>query len=120
MVDFYQWYIDSGACSTMVNNAGDPFHPHGEIINALSFEREFIEFFGPLYGFDKNNLWGLVTFSGTDGNNHGIYFGAKYLEKVTGKNLFFMYPMPHTTQICVWLICRISKWFSFLLMSMGV
>lgn len=85
MVDFYQWYIDSGACSTMVNNAGDPFHPHGEIINALSFEREVIEFFGPLYGFDKNNLWGLVTFSGTDGNNHGIYFGAKYLEKVTGK-----------------------------------
>lgn len=69
----------------MVNNAGDPFHPHGEIINALSFEREVIKFFGPLYGFDKNNLWGFVTFSGTNGNNHGIYFGAKYLEKVTGK-----------------------------------
>ena len=28
---------------------------------------------------------GIVTFSGTDGNNHGIYFGSKYLEKTTGK-----------------------------------
>ena len=40
--------------------------------------------FGSLYGFDKGNLLGIVTFSGTDGNNHGIYFGAKYLEKKTG------------------------------------
>lgn len=30
-------------------------------------------------------LWGIVTFSGTDGNNHGIYFGSKYLEKMTQK-----------------------------------
>ena len=82
---FYQWFVDSGSYLAMVNNAGDPFHPHGGIISTLDFEREVIEFFGPLYGFDVNDLWGLVTFSGTDGNNHGIYFGAKYLEKKTGK-----------------------------------
>ena len=51
----------------------------------MDFEREVIEFFGPLYGFDPGDLWGIVTFSGTDGNNHGIYFGSKYLEKKTQK-----------------------------------
>lgn len=85
LAGFYQWLVDSGSYAAMVNNAGDPFHPHGEIMNTLNFEKEVIEFFGPLYGFDTNDLWGLVTFSGTDGNNHGIYFGAKYLEKKTGK-----------------------------------
>ena len=42
---------------------------------AVWFEREVIESFAPLYGFDLDNLWGLVTMSGTDGNNHGLYFG---------------------------------------------
>ncbi|MCR4819138.1 MAG: aminotransferase class V-fold PLP-dependent enzyme [Fretibacterium sp.] len=81
--DFYRWYIDNGVCSVMVNNAGDPFHSEEDYLNTLDFEREVIEFFGPLYGFDKDNLWGIVTFSGTDGNDHGIYFGSKYLEKKT-------------------------------------
>ncbi|MCR5346816.1 MAG: hypothetical protein K6E38_03485 [Fretibacterium sp.] len=81
--DFYRWYIDSGVYSAMVNNAGDPFHSEEDYPNTLDFEREVIEFFGPLYGFDKDNLWGIVTFSGTDGNDHGIYFGSKYLEKKT-------------------------------------
>lgn len=82
---FYQWFLDSGAYAAMANNAGDPFHPHGDVFGTLDFEKEVIEFFGPLYGFDKNDFWGLVTFSGTDGNNHGIYFGEKYLKKKTGK-----------------------------------
>ena len=82
---FYDWLVESGAYKAMSNNAGDPFHIHGNFMNALPFEREVIEFFGPHYGFDLDNLWGLVTFSGTDGNNHGIYFGSKYLEKKTGK-----------------------------------
>ena len=53
----------------------------------MDFEREVIEFFAPLYGFDLDDLWGIVTFSGTDGNNHGIYFGSKYLEKKTGAKI---------------------------------
>ncbi len=81
---FYDWLVRSGAYKVMSNNAGDPFNIHGGHLNALNFEREVIEFFGPRYGFDVNDLWGLVTFSGTDGNNHGIYFGSKYLEKKTG------------------------------------
>ncbi len=83
---FYDWFVKSGVYKAMSNNAGDPFQIHeGGHLNALEFEREVIDFFGPRYGFDLNDLWGLVTFSGTDGNNHGIYFGSKYLEKQTGK-----------------------------------
>ena len=85
LTEFYEWLIDSGLDAAIVNNAGDPFNNTDPSLNALDFEREVIEFFGPLYGFDSDNLWGIVTFSGTDGNNHGIYFGSKYLEKLTQK-----------------------------------
>ena len=89
LTEFYKWYLDSHSYRAMVNNAGDPFEIHeGGHLNALKFERAVIDFFGPHYGFDLNNLWGLVTFSGTDGNSHGIYFGSKYLEKKTQKKLF--------------------------------
>lgn len=83
---FYRWFMGSGFNLTMVNNCGDPFDrkAHHLKMNTIEFEREVLERLGPLYGFDTGNLWGIVTFSGTDGNNHGIYFGAKYLEKKTG------------------------------------
>ena len=83
LTGFYQWLIESGVDTAIVNNAGDPFNNTDPSLNALDFEREVIEFFGPLYGFDLDDLWGIVTFSGTDGNNHGIYFGSKYLETKT-------------------------------------
>ena len=81
---FYKWFAGSGLNLTMVNNAGDPFDNESHLkLNTLQFEREVIERLGPLYGFEKEEVWGIVTFSGTDGNNHGIYFGTKYLEKKT-------------------------------------
>ena len=83
LTGFYEWLIESGLDTAIVNNAGDPFNNTDPSLNALDFEREVIEFFGPLYGFEPDDLWGIVTFSGTDGNNHGIYFGSKYLEKKT-------------------------------------
>ena len=85
LANFYKWVVKAGLDTAIVNNAGDPFNNTDPSLNALDFEREVIEFFAPLYGFDKNDLWGIVTFSGTDGNNHGIYFGSKYLEKHTQK-----------------------------------
>ena len=87
LIGFYKWFAGSGLNLTMGNNAGDPFDTEASHLklNTLPFEREVIERMGPLYGFDPDNLWGIVTFSGTDGNNHGIYFGAKYLEKMTSK-----------------------------------
>ena len=81
---FYQWYTANGMENILINNAGDPFAQSGAL-SSLTFEREVIESFAPLYGFDLDNLWGIVTMSGTDGNNHGLYFGVNYLVKKTGK-----------------------------------
>jgi histidine decarboxylase len=80
---FYDWYTSSGLSETLLNNAGDPFSPHGTL-NSLEIEQKVIKFFAPMYGIDPENVWGLVTASGTDGNNHGIYFGAKLLKNKTG------------------------------------
>ena len=83
--EFYTWYTGNHLEEMIINNAGDPFSTGDHTLSSLDFEREVIEYFGPKYGFDKSNLWGLVTMSGTDGNNHGIYFGVNYLRKQTGK-----------------------------------
>ena len=87
LLDFYKWFIGSGLNLTMTNNAGDPFDVANKHVNTNShvFEREVIQKMCRLYGFDDDNLWGLITFSGTDGNNHGIYFGTNYLLNKTGK-----------------------------------
>lgn len=81
---FYQWYTANNLGNVLINNAGDPFEKSGALSSA-KFEREVVEFFAPLYGFDTSDLWGIVTMSGTDGNNHGIYFGVNYLRNKTGK-----------------------------------
>lgn len=85
LIGFYKWFIGSGLNLIMSNNVGDPFdvdHVHYSL-NSHRFEKEVIEMLGPLYGFSLEEVWGIITFSGTDGNNHGIYFGANYLEKKT-------------------------------------
>lgn len=82
---FYEWYIGNSLESVIVNNAGDPFAGGDNSASTLDFEREVIEYFAPKYGFCKNDMWGLVTMSGTDGNNHGIYFGVNVLKRKTGK-----------------------------------
>ena len=81
---FYAWYTENKMENVLINNAGNPFGKPSAL-SSLKFEREVIESFAPLYGFDLDNLWGLVTMSGTDGNNHGMYFGVNYLKKKTGK-----------------------------------
>ena len=83
--EFYEWYLGNDIDRVMMNNAGDPNDisvNHG----ALEIENEVLRFFAPYYGFDPDNMWGLISASGTDGNNHGIYFGRHYLEDVTGMN----------------------------------
>jgi len=82
---FYEWYLASGMDLVNLNNAGDPMTDEPSPYSSHYFEREVIEFFAPLYGFQKDNVWGIVTHSGTDGNSHGIYFGAKYLYNKTRK-----------------------------------
>lgn len=82
--DFYKWYVASGMDVINLNNVGDPMTDEPWKMSSQKFEREVIEFFAPLYGYDLDNVWGLVTHSGTDGNNHGIYFGANALKNTTG------------------------------------
>ncbi len=83
--DFYEWYVNTGMDMINLNNAGDPMTDNPWKMSSQAFEREVIEFFAPLYGFDSDSVWGIVTHSGTDGNNHGIYFGANSLYNRTGK-----------------------------------
>ena len=83
--EFYRWYTGNNLESMIINNAGDPFEEGDHTLSSLDFEREVIQYFAPKYGFDGNDMWGIVTMSGTDGNNHGIYFGVNYLKRKTGK-----------------------------------
>jgi histidine decarboxylase len=81
---FYRWYLASGMDVVNLNNAGDPMTDDPSTLSTQKFERQVIEFFAPLYDFKLDNVWGIVTHSGTDGNNHGIYFGVNYLRNKTG------------------------------------
>lgn len=83
MHDFYEWYLLTGMDVINLNNAGDPMTDKPEKMSSHVFEKEVIEFFAPYYGYDVSDVWGIVTHSGTDGNNHGIYFGANYLKNKT-------------------------------------
>lgn len=81
---FGEWYTKTGLCDIATNNVGNPFDEEQLLLNTSSIEKEVIQEFGPLYGIPKDKVWGFVTNSGTDGNMHGIYFGAKILQKETG------------------------------------
>lgn len=84
MSGFGEWYAKTGLCDIATNNAGNPFDDEQYLLNATLIEREVIQTFAPLYGIPEGEEWGFVTNSGTDGNMHGIYFGAKKLQKETG------------------------------------
>lgn len=79
LADFYHWYAVSGLADVAMNNVGNPRNPSLYSLNTHEFENEVIDFFAPLYGFAEDDCWGIVTNGGTDGNNHGIYFGVNVL-----------------------------------------
>ena len=83
LAHFYEWYVASGMDVVNLNNAGDPMTDEPSTLSTQMFERQVIEFFAPLYDFSLDDVWGIVTHSGTDGNNHGIYFGVNYLRNKT-------------------------------------
>ena len=85
LTPFYKWLLKNKLDTIMINNAGDPFTKHS-YTNSGKFEADVVKYFSSKYGFSENDFWGIVTFSGTDGNNHGIYFGANYLKTTTGKS----------------------------------
>lgn len=81
--EFYEWYLNSKLYEVAMNNVGDPRKADIFTMNTHKFENEVIDFFAPLYGFSRDEAWGIVTMSGTDGNMHGMYFGVKQLQGET-------------------------------------
>lgn len=78
--EFYEWYLQSGLYQAAMNNVGDPRKEDAPIkLNTHTFENEVIDYFAPRFGFKKDDYWGFITFSGTDGNSHGMYFGKTVL-----------------------------------------
>ena len=84
MAGFGEWYAKTGLCDIAINNVGNPFDGEQLILNCTVIEREVIQTLAALYGIPKGKEWGFITNSGTDGNMHGIYFGAKKLQHETG------------------------------------
>jgi len=84
MYGFGEWYAKTGLCDLATNNAGNPFDEEQLLLNTSAIEREVVLTFAPYFGIPEDKAWGFVTNSGTDGNMHGIYFGAKKLQKETG------------------------------------
>jgi hypothetical protein len=78
--DFYAWYMKHKLYRVAMNNVGDPYKQSRYSLNSHEFEQEVVNYFARLYGFKEGDYWGFVTATGTDGNNHGIYFGRKYLK----------------------------------------
>ena len=84
MSGFGEWYTKTGLCDMGLNNVGNPYDGEQYILSSTELEQDVIQTVAPWYGIPKGREWGFVTNSGTDGNMHGLYFGAKKLQKETG------------------------------------
>ncbi len=84
MSGFGEWYAKTGLCDIPINNAGNPFDEEQYILNSVGIEHYVIRTLAPWYGIPEGQEWGFVTNSGTDGNMHGLYYGAKKLQQETG------------------------------------
>jgi len=55
-----------------INNLADPFVGSNYGVHSRQFECAVIDFFARLWKIPKDDYWGYVTTSGTEGNLHGI------------------------------------------------
>ena len=85
MEGFAEWYAKTGISDIGLNNVGNPFDPEVIMLSSVAIEETVIETVAPWYGIPTDKVWGFVTHSGTDGNMHGIYYGAKILQAKTGQ-----------------------------------
>jgi len=99
---FGEWYTKTGLCDIATNNVGNPFDEEQLLLNTSKIEKEVILEFAKFYGIPQGQEWGFVTNSGTDGNMHGIYFGAKKLQRATG-----MLPIVYVSDEAHYSSCRI-------------
>ena len=84
MAGFGEWYTKTGLCDISINNAGNPYDGEMFALSSTGVEQDVIRTVAPWYGIPEGQEWGFITNSGTDGNMHGLYFGAKKLQKETG------------------------------------
>lgn len=84
MAGFGEWYTKTGLCDLAINNVGNPYDDEQYIMASVQIEQYVIRSVAPWYGIPEGREWGFITNSGTDGNMHGIYYGAKKLQKETG------------------------------------
>lgn len=78
--EYNKWANMVGLDNVACNNCGDPFLFDSKYaLNTHAFERDVVKYFAAQFYFKDHDYWGIVTNSGTDGNNHGIYFGRKQL-----------------------------------------
>lgn len=83
---FFQWRQELRSVEVgrrVINNLGDPFRNRGVGASHM-LEADLIERFAGRYGFEKGNVWGFVSNSGTDSNLHGAYIGGTLLHRRTG------------------------------------
>ena len=66
------------------NNVGDPFSGKGIDNSSHALESDLVKRFGSRFGFNKDDVWGFVSNSGTDSNMHGAYMGRSLLKHRTG------------------------------------
>ena len=62
-----------------INNLGDPFVESNYGVHSRMFEIEVLEFYAALWKIKRNEFFGYVTCSGTEGNLHGLYVGRECL-----------------------------------------
>lgn len=87
--EFFEWrkqLSERGINQFAFNNVGNPYKPSPIPYNTHDLEREVIERFAKLYGFDLQDVWGFLSHSGTDSNMHGMYMGRTILKNRTGSN----------------------------------
>lgn len=60
-----------------INNLGDPFIESNYGVHSRSFEIAVLDWFASLWDINREDYWGYITSSGTEGNLHGIYVGRE-------------------------------------------
>lgn len=62
-----------------IDNLGDPYSDLLYGVNSTDVEREVLGWFAELYHLDRDDSWGYVTSSGSEGNLYGLYLGREAL-----------------------------------------
>lgn len=62
-----------------IDNLGDPYSDLLYGVNSTDVEREVLAWFADLYHLDRDDSWGYVTSSGSEGNLYGLYLGREML-----------------------------------------